>query len=164
MTYTYKATLREGDGFDSRMKLRKTVTGIVLRSDGVTVLTGNSYFDSPAGRKSAQAFVNMQVGRFRKYQERHGECWYDRRAARLAHEKAREKVRKDTGQELANCAVAGARAAAYSLSNKATLTEAEDGCPFGHDTAQGVVWLQSLRLTWDRLNDYDAEFPAPTPE
>jgi hypothetical protein len=29
----------------------------------------------------------------------------------------------------------------------------EDDCPFGHDTAQGIIWLQAFRLTTDRMND-----------
>jgi hypothetical protein len=156
MTYTYKATLREGDGFDSRMKLRKTVTGIILRSDGKTVLTGSSYFDSPAGRKSAQAFVNMQVGRFRKYQERHGECWYDRRAARLAWEKAKKQLRLDTAKELTD--------AVHAATKAALAGEPEDVCPFGADTAQGIIWTQAYRLTKDRHGDWLDENPKPPQE
>lgn len=152
MPYTYKATLREGDGFNDRMQLRKTVTGIVLRSDGKTVLSGSTYFDSPAGRKSAQAFVNMQVGRFRKYQEREGECWYDRRQARLAWEKARDANRKETARELMDAASAGTKAAS------------EDECPFGADTAQGIIWTQAFRLNHDRAADWLSDNPQPKSE
>lgn len=154
-TYTYKATLREGQGFDLQSKggaIRKTVTGIVLRSDGVTVLTGSCYFDTPAGRKSAQAFVNMQVGRFRRYLADKGECWYDRRSKRLAWEKARDAVRKDTARELMDIASAGTKAAS------------EDECPYASDSAQGIIWTQAHRLTKDRKADWLSDNPQPVSE
>lgn len=154
--YTYKATLREGDGFNDRMQLRKTVTGIVLRSDGVTVLTGSTYFDSTQGRRAAQAFVNMQVGRFRRYLTANGECWYDRRQARLAWEKARDGVRKDTARELMDIASAGTKAA--------NAGEPEDACPYATDSAQGIIWTQAYRLTTDRRADWLSDNPQPVSE
>lgn len=29
----------------------------------------------------------------------------------------------------------------------------EDACPYGWDTAQGIIWLQTYRLTLDRIAD-----------
>lgn len=60
----------------------------------------------------------------------------DKRRADLAH---------DTAGELSDCARDGA-ASAY-------LNKPEDACPYGWDTAQGIIWLQAWRLTTDRLSD-----------
>lgn len=156
--FTYKATVREGNGMDiSRgAKFVKTVQGVVMRSDGKTVFVGSSYIDRGSARKAAQGQANMQVGRFRAYLKRNGECWWDRRQTRLAWEKARDGVRKGAARELMDAASAGTRAAEAG--------EAEATCPFSADTAQGVVWTQAFRLATDRMADWLAENPKPPQE
>jgi hypothetical protein len=57
----------------------------------------------------------------------------------------RRQIATDTREECVD--------AAYYGACHAVDGDTEDACPYGHDTAQGIIWLQAFRLTTDRMND-----------
>jgi hypothetical protein len=57
----------------------------------------------------------------------------------------RLQIMTDTRQEVASAAYNGA-SAAYDGAG-------ENACPFGFDTAQGIIWIQAFRLTRDRMEE-----------
>jgi hypothetical protein len=67
----------------------------------------------------------------------------------------RASVAIETADELAQIARQGV--------HRAFGNGTEDDCPYGHTTAQGIIWLQAFRLTTDRMSDAQAAEPATSP-
>ena len=151
-SYTAKAEPFEAFSMGEGAKLRTYYRSVVIRSDGVRVWVGDNYTTA----RSAQPAANLNCGRLRRYLAHHGACWYDRRVAVKAHEKAREAVRKAVSDELREAVVLGTKAAFSGVPEAA-----DEACPYARDTAQGIAWTQAYRLTADRLADFDAENPRP---
>lgn len=107
----YVSVVVHGDSFDSEFKLRKTVRRVLCfkrASDGVleNALSSSLYWEG-RGDRSALATSNIQLGRLRRWLQKHGTRWefveYQKREEhkqQVAREAAVRKAKREAAEAL----------------------------------------------------------------